>query len=316
MKSYRYPVLVLTSLLAMLSGCSGNSTIKENTGLTENILNNTNYHIGELGTIRLDNGKFTHRYGEGATQIHQVTVEKIALGDLNNDGLDDAAVVLAWQNGGSGTFKHLVAIRNSSGLPQQMDSILLGDRVQVSAISIADGEVALEELTFGSRDPMCCPSLKVKQAYVLRAGKWVQGPENAVHAKTATDSAEMLDADIIGTVWKWERFSGKATLQNIIVDDPGKYTLILLANGTYQVKADCNRMQGQYTLEGKRIKIAPGAATLAECPPGSQYAGYLKRLNEVVSFALHENKLVLNLMPDGGDLVFKNGGSIHDNGHY
>ena len=315
MKSYQYPVLVFIILFPMLSGCSGNITIKENTGLTKNILNNTNYHIGELGTIRLDNGKFTHRYGEGATQIHQVTMEKIAFGDLNSDGLDDAAVVLAWQNGGSGIFKYLVAIQNSSGLPQQIDSIPLGDRVQVSAMSISDGEVALEELTFDSRDPMCCPSRRMKQTYALRAGKWAQSAENAAHANASPNSAEMLDADIIGTVWKWERFNDTANLHNIVVDDPDKYTLILLSNGTYQVKADCNRMQGQYTLENKRIKIAPGAATLAECPPGSQYAGYLKRLNEVVGFVLHENRLVLNLMMNGGDLVFKNGGSIHDNGH-
>lgn len=312
MKSYQDSVLIFMILLAMLSGCGGNITIKENTDLTENILNNTNYHIGELGTIRLDNGRFTHRYGEGATQIHRVTLEKITFGDLNDDGLDDAAVVLAWQNGGSGTFKYLAAIQNSSGLPQQIDSIPLGDRVQVSAISIADGEVTLEELTFGPNDPMCCPSQRREQTYTLRAGKWAQSAENAAHANTATNSAETLDADIIGIVWKWERFNDKANLHNIVVDDPDRYTLILLANGTYQVKADCNRVQGLYTLEGKRIKIAPGAATLAECPPESQYAGYLKRLNEAVSFVLHENKLVLNLMPDGGDLVFKNGGSIHD----
>ena len=311
MKSYQYPVLVFIILPAMLSACSGNLNIKENTGLTENILNNTNYHIGELGTIRLDNGEFTHRYGEGATQIHQVTVEKIAFGDLNGDGLDDAAVILAWQNGGSGTFKYLVAIQNSSGLPQQMNSIPLGDRVQVSAMSIAAGEIALDELTFGSSDPMCCPSQRMKQIYTLRAGKLAQSAENAVHANAATDSTEMLDADIIGFVWKWERFNDKTNLHNIVVDDPDKYTLILLSNGTYQVKADCNRMQGQYTLEGKRIKIAPGAATLAECPPGSEYAGYLKRLTDVVSFVLHENRLVLNLTMDGDELVFKNGGSIH-----
>jgi hypothetical protein len=70
-------------------------------------------------------------------------VEKIAFGDLNGDGFDDAAVILAWQNGGSGRFKYLVAIQNSSGVPQQINSILLGDRVQVSTSSIAAGKVAL-----------------------------------------------------------------------------------------------------------------------------------------------------------------------------
>jgi heat shock protein HslJ len=105
-------------------------------------------------------------------------------------------------------------------------------------------------------------------------------------------------------------------LPNIVIDEPDKFTLTLLPNGTYQVIADCNRMQGQYTLEGKHIKIEPGAATLAECPPGSPYAEYLRRLNTVVSFILHENKLVLNLIMNKGNMVFKNGGSIHDNGHH
>ncbi|MGR8998172.1 MAG: META domain-containing protein [Gammaproteobacteria bacterium] len=315
MKPCKYPVLVFMIVLALLPPCSGNSVIiKDNNRLTKNVLNNTTYHIGELGTIRLDNGKFKHRYGEGATQINEVTVEKIAFGDLNGDGLDDAAVVLTWQNGGSGTFKYLVAIQNVSGLPRQMDSILLGDRIQIREMSISDGKVALDELTFGSRDPMCCPSQSIKQTYSLRSGKWMHGAGKSIPENIATGSTEMLDADIIGTVWKWERFNDTADLHNIVIDDPDNYTLILLSNGTYQAKADCNRMQGQYTLEGKRIKLTPGPTTIAECLPGSQYAGYLKRLNEVVSFVLHKNKLVLNLMIDGGDMVFKNGGSIHDNG--
>ena len=65
-------------VLALLPARSGNSVIiKEYTRLTKNALNDTTYHIGKLGTIRLDNGKFKHRYGEGATQIHEVTVEKL-----------------------------------------------------------------------------------------------------------------------------------------------------------------------------------------------------------------------------------------------
>jgi len=75
-------------------------------------------------------------------------------------------------------------------------------------------------------------------------------------------------------------------------------------------------MQGQYTLEGRRIKIAPGAATLAECEPGSRYAEYLRHLTEAVSFVLHENKLVLNLMMDRENLVFEHGGEVSENRRY
>ena len=75
-------------------------------------------------------------------------------------------------------------------------------------------------------------------------------------------------------------------------------------------------MQGQYTLEGGHIKIVPGAATLAECEPGSRYADYLRHLTEAVSFVLHENKFVLNLMTDGGRLVFERGGEVSNNHRY
>jgi hypothetical protein len=46
MKSYKYPEFVFMILLAMLSACSDKLIIKENTRLTDNILTNTNYHIG------------------------------------------------------------------------------------------------------------------------------------------------------------------------------------------------------------------------------------------------------------------------------
>jgi heat shock protein HslJ len=128
----------------------------------------------------------------------------------------------------------------------------------------------------------------------------------------------MLPPDITGIVWKLERFNDneKEDLPNIVIADPDKFTLTLLPDGTYQVKADCNRMQGQYILEGKRIKIESGPAPLAGCPPGSPYAEYLRLLNKVVSFILHENKLVLNLLMDKNNIVFKNGGSIHDKGRH
>ncbi|MGZ8935569.1 MAG: META domain-containing protein [Methylobacter sp.] len=122
----------------------------------------------------------------------------------------------------------------------------------------------------------------------------------------------MNNANITGIVWKLRRFEGASKLHNFVIDDPNKYSLILLPNGSYQVNADCNRMQGQYALERKRLKIAPGAATSSECPPGSWFAAYLRYLTEAATFTLHDNKLQLNLMMDGDCLIFENGGEISD----
>lgn len=124
------------------------------------------------------------------------------------------------------------------------------------------------------------------------------------------DSAVSIatSATLTGIVWKWEGYEDASESRQVVIDDPDKYTLIFLANGAYRAKADCNRMQGQYTLEGGRIRIVLGPATLAECAPGSRYLDYLRNLTEAVSFVVHDNKRVLNLAMKGENWVFESGG--------
>jgi heat shock protein HslJ len=317
MKFYKAQTIVFPIMLALITACSttsgGNGRDKPSRSsaspvLTEDALNSAAYRIDELGTFQLNNGKFERRYGEGSTQIDKVFLEKFSFGDLDDDGLSDAAVILTRQSGGSATFRYLVAMHNTGNAPRQQASVLLGDRVQISALSIAAGQVVLETVTTGPRDPACCPSHRLKQAYSLRDGKWAQIADKIAEPDAATAS----NANITGIVWKWERFEGTLDLHNFVIDDSNQYTLILLPDGSYHVKADCNRMQGQYTLAGKHIKIAPGAATLAECAPGSRYAEFLRYLSEASCFVLHENKFRLNLMREGGNLVFEHGGAVSE----
>ncbi len=310
MKFCKAQTIVFPIILAFITACSttsggngGEKPSRSSAGpaLTENVLNNATYQFDELGTFQLDNGKFERRYGEGSTQVDKVFLEKFSFGDLDGDGLSDAAVILTRQSGGSATFRYLVAMRNTGNAPRQQASVLLGDRFQISALSIAAGQVGLETVTTDPCDPACCPSHRLKQSYRLRDDKWVN-----------SNAATASNANITGIVWKWERFEGTLDLHNFVIDYPNQYTLILLPDGSYQVKADCNRMQGRYTLAGKHIKIAPGAATLAECAHGSRYAEFLRYLTEASGFVLHENKFRLNLMREGGNLVFEHGGVVSE----
>jgi len=193
---------VLPMVFAQLAACGithgGHVADKPNhshacPALTETALNNATYRIDELGIFRLGNGEYLHPYGEGITQRHKVTLEQAAFGDLDDDGLSDAAVILARQSGGSGTFKYLVAMRNTGNAPRQQGSVLLGDRVQIRALSIAAGVVNVETVTFGPRDPMCCPTQQVKQAYRLRDGKLAQSD----HAAADSASNENITHTVI-----------------------------------------------------------------------------------------------------------------------
>ena len=119
-----------------------------------------------------------------------------------------------------------------------------------------------------------------------------------------TGSDPTVDSDIIGVTWLWERYDDTAGLNNIVVDDPALYTLLLNPDGTYQVKADCNQASGRYTLEGSSIKLEPGPTTLAECEPGSLYNTFLMNLGNTATFVTDNDRLYMNLWADAGNMVF------------
>lgn len=181
MKSCAFPGIALTALLVFVTACANalNGYAVDQAGnpatnrlFTEHTLANAAYRIDELGEFQLVDGQFQLQYGGGMTQAHRIALGQTAFGDLDQDGLSDAAVILSRQGGGSGTLKYLVAMRNAGNGFRQQDSHLLGDRIRISALSIVDGCVILDMLTFNPDDPVCCPTRPLKMQWVLRNGKW------------------------------------------------------------------------------------------------------------------------------------------------
>ena len=135
--------------------------------LTEALLKNAKYELRDLGAFQLAEGRYEQKYGEGATQVNRATFQRAALGDLDSDKAADAAVILTWNSGGSGTFVNLFAVVNKSGIPQQSAAELLGDRVQVKSLSIVEGRIVVQMVGFGPTDPLCCPSQEMTRTYRL-----------------------------------------------------------------------------------------------------------------------------------------------------
>ena len=109
---------------------------------------------------------------------------------------------------------------------------------------------------------------------------------------------------ITDITWAWERFEDTAELNDISVNDPSRYTLLLKSDGQYELKADCNLARGEYTLGGSSLTIKPGLTTLVACAPDSLDNEYLTKLSYVASYVMDGDNLVLNLMADGGNMVF------------
>jgi len=135
-------------------------------GLTLDMLKNATYHTPFYArTITLVNGA----YSEGSNPV-TYSVQMLGVydfGDMNGDGKDDAAVILAENGGGSGTFESLVVMVNQAGAPHQAGEAKLGDRVHINSVDISSDVVHLDMLVQGPGDALCCPSLPEKQNYWL-----------------------------------------------------------------------------------------------------------------------------------------------------
>ena len=263
------------------------------------VLQNILYTLPDLGKVQLKEGKFSQKYGEGETQVNQVEFLQSILGDLNGDGVDDAAVVLWANTGGSGLYSYLAAVVNQDGKVQPVGAQLLGDRVKVQGLSVKDGKIEIQTLEPGPNDPQCCPSQLVQRTY--------QVDGNALRLSAEDRQGESASA-ITGTIWQWESYQDKDVADNIAVNAPGKYTLTLLPDGTYTFIADCNAGSGKVTISGTSIKLEPGAVTLAECAQGSLSSRYLALLGDAATVMFVNGQLVLELMTGGGQMFFSAAG--------
>ena len=137
--------------------------------LTEDVLRNTTYRheFPKDGQAQLRDGKYEEAIEGSASKIHIAMMDLVAFGDLNGDGIWDAVVVLEANGGGSGTFRSLEAVINEEGAPVHVASALLGDRVLLEELIIADRYIKVQMVTHGQGDGMCCPTLRVVQLYQL-----------------------------------------------------------------------------------------------------------------------------------------------------
>ncbi len=116
-------------------------------------------------------GRYEYRTTPGAAPIKLKGVGPNAFGDLKGDGPDDAAVVLAQDLGGSGTFMTLAAVISDQGIPRYQAGTSLGDRVKVQSVVIKGGVILVTLTGHGPNDPMCCPTQSQTRSFRLDGTK-------------------------------------------------------------------------------------------------------------------------------------------------
>jgi hypothetical protein len=127
-------------------------------------------HLG-IGVVRLAGGA----YQDSAGSI-DVRLVRSALGDINGDNVDDAAVVLATQSGGTGIFMDLFAVLGSDRGSPARGPAALGDRVKVDSMRVVNGAIVLHLVVHSPEDPLCCPTQHEVGTFVLQADTLMRRP--------------------------------------------------------------------------------------------------------------------------------------------
>ena len=249
--------------------------------LTEVQLQNAEYTLTGFDNAshayRLADGKFLRGADSSSADYADVRLlDMLAFGDLNADGVEDAAVLLAQNFGGTGVFVSLNAVLNLDGQPVHAASTMIDDRPQINKVEIRNGEIFLDAVVHAFEDPACCPTFAVTRSYRLMGvslvlvnavSKTPAGQERVITIESPLDGAEASGALIVSgrvTIAPFENNlsfrvyneqGNELSSGPILVDAPD-----LGAPGTFNVTLDLSAFPpGRIRIEISDLSAADGS---------------------------------------------------------
>jgi heat shock protein HslJ len=283
-------------LVAVLLFC-GTATAAETAGRPAADLGEITVRSSQFpsGAVTLRNGEYRELVAPGSAMEMVVKLtDKRAFGEVN--GREAAAIVIITDPGGSGTFADLALLIKGPEGWVNVDTVLLGDRVKVHAVSIKEDEILVSMKTHGLGDALCCPTQEQKMLFRVKTDHLV-----AHDVEKGKGSGKQ---EIIGPTWQWVRTRHDNGTTFTRPADATGYTLQMKQNGTIQMRGDCNLGGGSFTLRGSTLTITITHTTMAACPEGSLESQFIRDLDGASGYMLRNGLLYLDLQSDSGTMEF------------
>jgi hypothetical protein len=189
--------------------------------ITLEMLKNGEYQAKNgMTLVKLVDGKFESTSGDEPLSVSML--DQAAFGDLNSDGIQDAAILLVENYGGSGDFLTLVPVFNNGTALSPSSGYLLGDRVKVNAISIQDGQISMDMLVHAPNDGLCCPSQVMTQSF-----RFYWGPGLVMVNATSGTPAESKREIVIEVPSGGRQVSNQIQVKGFVSIAPFENTLLV-----------------------------------------------------------------------------------------
>jgi hypothetical protein len=155
--------------------------------------------------------------------------------------------------------------------------------VATPALPADAGQVPAEEMEQVAADPSAYLAGKAALLNGLPADQWQPDLATLDALVASLRIADMPANGLAGTAWRWtaEAAGGEGPRP---IDQPERYEVTFLGDGTAQVTADCNGASGGYSVGpvgGAHgvVDIALGPMTAAECGPESRSLDFVRGLD-------------------------------------
>jgi heat shock protein HslJ len=257
----------------------------------------------------IDGNVFTLKDGKASQDIAPRSATKNTLqifgepvyGDINGDSINDIAILLVNNPGGSGTFYYAVLAVSKNGTHSVTNALLLGDRIAPQTIAVSNGRAVYNYAERKAGEPMTTPPSLGKSLYVHydaatgEIGEWVKDFEGE-----SSPSVMKLDMK------KWEWVKTQMNDGTVVTPKkPGVFSLAFEKNGSVTITTDCNSSHGSYSVNKNFVTFGEFASTKMYCE-GAQEGVFMKSIRDISSYTFtSKGELILEIKMDSGSMIFR-----------
>ncbi|MEI7480043.1 MAG: META domain-containing protein [bacterium] len=299
--------VISVALVLLVAGLFTIKIITSNDFTVDNVVGTVNTPLSATYTIEnqkysLEGGQVEKQLAPGSASVDRVSIFGNPIyGDFNNDGVLDAAVILAQNMGGSGTFYFAALSINIEGFYKGTNAIFLGDRITPKKIEVRNGRAVYNFLDRKITDSFVSKPTINKSVIVNLDSTNMQISEIVQKQEIYTTPIKI---NLNSKIWTWV----KTQYNNDTVVEPkksGLFTVKFNVEGSFSAQTDCNSMGGGYKVVDNKISFSNMFSTLMYCD-GSQEQEYTKMLGEASSYLINDkNNMIISLKMDSGTMIFK-----------